>query len=430
MATAVLFGFCWGLPMRFNTFHNWHVYEGLPYMALAFTLFAPALMGARALLGKRGGERLVLAIGAAAAGVFALSVFHAGQLDRRDADAEIDKAALADFSAIRRTARGKTVGLATVYHQIWGAPVDLYWGNRMRYYQAGTSIEWSDAACDEREFDFIVSRYRDESLNLITPENRVAFLYEAQTPLDLCRAELNRLESSEPVARSVFDVYLQDGALSYMKAPCAPADYEAPFFAYLYPVDWNDLPAEHRRNGFHAWSAAKIERRGVILDGACFMTLHLPAYPIAAVRTGQYAPGGERVWDISITPPLDGEARARYEYIYQSVASGEPAARSGFDLHTDGEALHYLKEPCSEDDARGRFFLSVHPADAADLPADRRDAGHESLNFDFAPPFGIILDGKCMARRLLPDYEIAKIETGQWVPGGDKLWEAEIAVGD
>ena len=305
LATAILFGFCWGLPMRYNTFHRWHGYEGLPYMGLALALFALALLGARAALGARLGDRAVLGLGAAAALVFALSVFYAGQSDRYPAGAEMNKAALADFSAIRDIARGKRVGLTAGYHESWGADSTWYWSNQMRYYRAGTSIAWSAVDCDEREYDFVASRYRDDSLNPLTPENSVAFLYADMSPLDLCRAERRRLESFAPAARAAFDVYLQDGALRYLKAPCEPADYEAPFFAYIYPANADDLPAEHRRDGFHPWNAARIPDRGAAFDGACLMTLYLPTYPIAAIETGQYTPGGGRVWDVSLTPPSD-----------------------------------------------------------------------------------------------------------------------------
>ena len=78
---------------------------------------------------------------------------------------------------------------------------------------------------------------------------------------------------------------------------------------------------------------------------------------------------------------------------------------------------------------RGRFFLSVHPANVADLPPASREVGHESLNFTFAPPAGVVFNGKCMATRRLPDYDIARIETGQWIPGGERVWDAEIVVG-
>ena len=95
----------------------------------------------------------------------------------------------------------------------------------------------------------------------------------------------------------------------------------------------------------------------------------------------------------------------------------------------EGDRLTYLKAPCAESDTRGRFFLSVHPVDGADLPEDRREIGHASLNFDFAPD-GIIFADKCMIRRELPDYSIKEISTGQWIPGGGGLWAGEAAVGD
>ena len=163
------------------------------------------------------------------------------------------------------------------------------------------------------------------------------------------------------------------------------------------------------------------------------MTLHLPDYPIAAVQTGQWIPGVERLWQVFTVPPPSAETLAFYEETYQAITtSGAPAARSGFDLYLDADrnALSYLKEHCDARDARGRVFLSVHPVDIEDLPPDRREIGHASLNFDVAPPYVAIFNGKCMSTRQLPNYDIKKIETGQWIPGGERLWDAEIVVSD
>ena len=98
-----------------------------------------------------------------------------------------------------------------------------------------------------------------------------------------------------------------------------------------------------------------------------------------------------------------------------------------FDVYQDGGALVYVKAPCAADDARGRFWLSIFPADEADLSQSARDDGrsHNSLNFDFHS-YGAIFDGKCVIPRPLPDYLIAAIETGQWVPGGARLWTANF----
>ena len=72
MATAVLFGFCWAIPMRHSVFFQFHTYETLIYvwLALALALFSAALLGVRRLLG----ERAAIAAAALAALIFALSV--------------------------------------------------------------------------------------------------------------------------------------------------------------------------------------------------------------------------------------------------------------------------------------------------------------------------------------------------------------------
>ena len=428
-ATAVLFGFCWAIPMRGQSYDPNHPFEALPYIWLALALFAAALIGARRLLGERGGDVAAIAAAAIAPPIFAMSVFLAGQIDKDPREAELQKTRMEELSAIREMTRGNRVFLF---------PQDTPQSRqKYDYWLAGSYMEIKpDGAggCDPNVKDFVVSGYRVEIPNLLTPDNGFAFLYESLSPLELCRAERRRIESSEPAARAAFDVYLQDGAVSYLKAPCERRDYETPFYFYAHPVDLDDLPPRFRRAGFFPrWEAVEIKRLGGVFDGACLMTLRLPTYPIASVQTGQWLPGVERLWEVFINPPPSAEALAFYEKAYQdAAASGEPAARAGgFDLYLnrDRDTLSYLKAPCAESDARGRFFLSVHPVNVADLPAARREVGHESLNFTFAPPAGMIFNGKCMATRRLPDYDIARIETGQWVPGGERVWGAEVVVG-
>ncbi len=430
-ASAVLFGFCWTLPMRYNSFDDLHVHEGLWYTALALALFTLALVGARRWLGGRLGGVLAVGAAALAATVFALSAFHAGRMQQLDArQTQIAKAALADFSAIRGTTRGKRVALIKPERESQDTVIIDIFEGQAAYYLSGSYFtpKFLDV-CDPRAADYAVSRYRDDgSAHLLTPDNSIAFLYEK--PAERCRETRRRLESSEPAARSVYDVYLEDVRLRHLKADCAAADYKARFFARAYAANPDDLPENYREHGYeprYGW----FGDRGWRFDGACLMTLHMPRYEIARIETGQQAADGEYLWSVSIIVPPSDETLARYEGAYQAVrSSGAPAARSGFDLYLDGGALYYLKEPCAESDARGRFFLSVHPSDAGDLPPERRALGHDSLNFDFEPPAGAVFNGKCMAARELPDYGIARIETGQDAPGGGRLWTAEIAVGE
>ena len=111
---------------------------------------------------------------------------------------------------------------------------------------------------------------------------------------------------------------------------------------------------------------------------------------------------------------------------YESIASGEPAARSVFDIYTGENTVSYLKSPCSAADVQAQFFLHVVPEDPEDLPADRRQYGFDNLDFHYGNIAALALGGKCIAKRLLPDYPIARIRTGQFTPEGDQIWMAEF----
>ena len=303
------------------------------------------------------------------------------------------------------------------------------------YYLAGSVLVEGDPTFARIErSDFVLSRRRDyggEGFSLTTPENREIFLHAVElAPLDFYRAERRRVESAEPVARFDFDLYIEDDSLYYVKDPCAEYDARGRFFLNVHPFDDADLP-ENRRAIGHASLNFDFAQRGTpVFDGACMAKAPLPDYAITVIETGQWIPGGEEIWRAAINPPLSAKSAARYESLYQAAkASGEPIIRSDFDVYMEGDALTYLKEPCAESDTLGRFFLSVHPVSAADIPESRREIGHDALNFDFAP-HGIIVNGKCMIRRELPDYPISKIETGQWIPGVDTLWSGAANMRD
>ena len=117
---------------------------------------------------------------------------------------------------------------------------------------------------------------------------------------------------------------------------------------------------------------------------------------------------------------------------YEAVISGEPLIRSGFDVYFSENKLTYVKEPCASADMEAKFFLALYPADADDLPDHRRQYGFDNLDFYFYGR-GLIFDGKCIARISLPEYAIARITTGQYVPAGvglNNLWEGEMRLDD
>ena len=121
--------------------------------------------------------------------------------------------------------------------------------------------------------------------------------------------------------------------------------------------------------------------------------------------------------------------------VYESIVSGgfgEPVLRSTFDIHLEGATLTYLKEPCVAEDVAAEFFLHVVPRNEADLSAVSRryQSNFNNLDFTFSRK-GAIWDGKCLGVVTLPDYEIARIRTGQFirdVGGSKELWEAKIPV--
>ena len=124
------------------------------------------------------------------------------------------------------------------------------------------------------------------------------------------------------------------------------------------------------------------------------------------------------------------EAAARAEYA--AVVSGEPIARSDFDLYLRDNALFYVKEPCAPADTEETFFLHLYPVDWNDLPAHREQYGFDNRDFRFFDWRGGVFDGKCLVALALPEYPISRIRTGQYVSTGDgtnELWEGEFRTG-
>lgn len=132
-----------------------------------------------------------------------------------------------------------------------------------------------------------------------------------------------------------------------------------------------------------------------------------------------------------------------FKETYLLIRAAEPTARSKFDLYIDGRDLRYFKEPCDAPDVEAPFFLGIFPGDIDVLPSDRRRHGFANHDFYFRHSnykilvsnrqYGYMLDGACIATTRLPDYEIARISTGQYV-FDDKgvvtnLWIAEFPVG-
>ncbi len=113
-------------------------------------------------------------------------------------------------------------------------------------------------------------------------------------------SEYDSIVSTEPVARSEFDLYLDGGKLHYVKQQCGDADTQAPFFLHVFPEDIDDLPDERKQYGFDNLDFG-FDVRGVLFDGKCAAAVSLPQYGIARIITGQLD-GTGRIWEVEIDP--------------------------------------------------------------------------------------------------------------------------------
>ncbi len=223
----------------------------------------------------------------------------------------------------------------------------------------------------------------------------------------------------EPLARSAFNLYLQNSELVYAKERCEQDDIAHRFFLHIVPERAEDLSEARLEVGFENLDF-DFFLRGALFDGKCAARVPLPDYAVAAIRTGQKTPDGSALWAAQLR--LNPEP---YRTAYYEAVKGEPLARSVFDLYAIDGALIYAKERCGQSDITDRFFLHIVPERPDDLPEARRESGFENLDFEIFFR-GALFDGKCAARVPLPDYPVASIRTGQFSPGGE-LWSVDVA---
>ena len=240
------------------------------------------------------------------------------------------------------------------------------------------------------------------------------------------RAQYAAVANHPPVSQAGdFAVYHHDGRLIYVKTPCAPADTAAPFFLLITPTFADDLPADIRQHGIDNRGFG-FYQAGALLDGRqCVASVALPNYPIAAIHTGQNVPGWDGVlWELWYEPDRPGRLRAELAAARQS---SPPVIQSDFTVYRNDGRLIYAKAPCAPTDTNAPFFLHIVPTNPDDLPESGRPHGFDNRDFAFEEA-GALLDGRqCIASVALPDYDIAAIRTGQYVPDAGRIWAAEFA---
>ena len=117
----------------------------------------------------------------------------------------------------------------------------------------------------------------------------------ARDPRIALQAAYDSLAAREPDARAAYDIHLDGRTLTYVRAPCSREETAPRFFLHVVPVDRERLPDDRKRYGFDNLDFS-FRDVGVRFDEICMAAASLPSYPIAEIKTGQFA-GGRRLWE-------------------------------------------------------------------------------------------------------------------------------------
>lgn len=108
------------------------------------------------------------------------------------------------------------------------------------------------------------------------------------------------------------------------------------------------------------------------------------------------------------------------------MPEGEPAVSSFYKVYYDGARLTYVRQQCSSIDMVTRFALHIYPVHESDLDTGRKQHGYNNWDF-YVNSTGIEdLTKRCIIVRELPQYDIARIKTGQYLRGAGWQWEGTI----
>lgn len=118
--------------------------------------------------------------------------------------------------------------------------------------------------------------------------------------IDFYQTEYLGILNHPPAIRSLFDIRLHDGYLTYLKSPCAPVDVTATFYLHITPHNPGDLPVRRRRWDFDNRDFDFYKSDGILFDGKCLVTVPLPRYDMTSLSTGQYNKEGN-IWNATLS---------------------------------------------------------------------------------------------------------------------------------
>ena len=186
-AGLALSGFCWAIPMRYNT--AFHDVEALYYLGLALVFYTVLLTA----LSRAFGAGFLPAAAALATVVFGFSHYRIADEAYDPERAAYWSRVEADFSAIRPL----TEGAAVFYPEFRFRDTPLGGMNIVPWLLSGRVLVQREQR--RADGDFVLSRQRLPGPALLTPDNREVFLYDPEAfEGDLFRA----LRSAAAPARS------------------------------------------------------------------------------------------------------------------------------------------------------------------------------------------------------------------------------------
>ena len=103
---------------------------------------------------------------------------------------------------------------------------------------------------------------------------------------------------------------------------------------------------------------------------------------------------------------------------------GNPVIESDYVVYLLQNTLIYIQEECRPSEAK--FFLHVYPVNETDLPHRSRQHGYENLDHRFMD-YPVLTGRECAEMVWLSSFDIARIRTGQYIPGKGRVWEEEFS---
>ena len=394
LATLALSGFCWALPMRHNT--AFHDFESAFYVGVPLVLFSMGLLGLRRLFG----DRLLVGLSAAALLVFVLSSLQMGRVGHDRQMSEIQEAAVADLEHIGTIVEaGQSVFVGMSHSQF----AEMGMPNAVNYYFSGRVIgrSWPDIFA----YDSFVSHYRIDIPALLTPDNRLIFLYRRNG----YSAQIEEMIGKSELAirgDGYSDVYRSGNSLIY---------------------------AMHQGGGGAGTGAAQFIEQDFPTVGKPFQVTLSPA-----VRRAGFTDRSRWRWErgspaagwtnVPGSPPSP-------TYLYTPTTADEGYRLRAHVYYTDshGNRVKAMTAPSLPVQPGGTvdvpFFVHLYPVDVGDLPDHRKRYGFDNLDFRFGE-YRLPLTERPVAVRELPGYAIARVRTGQYRINEDgsftQLWEGEV----